>query len=67
MRGPLVLEDNLLPLCCFIIVVKLLLEKGADMVAENSDDQTPLWRATANEIKAGVKLQLDKGGHWVKG
>ena len=36
-------------------VVKLLLEKGADMEFKSSYGQTPLWRAVENGHKAVVK------------
>jgi ankyrin repeat protein len=43
-------------------VVKLLLEKGADMESQDTENsQTPLWWAAANGYEAVVKLLLEKG------
>ncbi|RYP56595.1 hypothetical protein DL771_011716 [Monosporascus sp. 5C6A] len=43
-------------------VVKLLLEKGADVEGKsNYDGRTPLWRAAENGHEAVVKLLLEKG------
>ena len=40
-------------------VVKLLLEKGAELETKDSDGQTPLWRAAG--IGHEVKLLREKG------
>jgi ankyrin repeat protein len=40
------------------VVVKLLLEKGAD---SDKDGQMPLWRAAGNRHEAVVKRLLEKG------
>jgi ankyrin repeat protein len=37
-------------------VVKLLLEKGAELEAKDNRGQTPLWWAAANGHEAVVKL-----------
>jgi ankyrin repeat protein len=41
-------------------VVKLLLEKGADLESKNTFSQTPLSLATENGHEAVVKLLLAK-------
>ena len=41
-------------------VVKLLLEKGAELEAKDSDGRTPLRRAAENGHEAVVKLLLEK-------
>ncbi|PMD55239.1 ankyrin, partial [Hyaloscypha bicolor E] len=41
-------------------IVKLLLEKGADVNAADRDGQTPLYRAFANRHVDIVKLLLEK-------
>jgi ankyrin repeat protein len=42
-------------------VVKLLLEKGADMEYKSNSGWTPLWRAAEMGHEAVVKLLLEKG------
>ena len=42
-------------------VVKLLLEKGADVESKDKYGRTPLWRAAAHGHEAVVKLLLEKG------
>jgi ankyrin repeat protein len=44
-------------------VVKLLLEKGADIESEDNCGRTPLWWAIWNRNKAIVKLLLEKGAN----
>ncbi|KAH7115490.1 hypothetical protein B0J13DRAFT_653898 [Dactylonectria estremocensis] len=44
-------------------IVKLLLEKGADIEAKDSFGRTPLWWAAANGHEAIVKLLLEKGAN----
>jgi ankyrin repeat protein len=43
------------------VVVKLLLEKGADLEAKSPNGQTPLLLATEKGHEAVVKLLLEKG------
>jgi ankyrin repeat protein len=44
-------------------VVKLLVEKGADVKSKDTSyGQTPLLRAAANGHEAAVKLLVEKGG-----
>jgi ankyrin repeat protein len=43
------------------VVVKLLLEKGAELESKNNDGQTPLSWAAGNGHEAVVKLLLEKG------
>jgi ankyrin repeat protein len=42
-------------------VVKLLVEKGADMESKDSNGQTPLSRAAGSGHEVLVKLLLEKG------
>jgi ankyrin repeat protein len=42
-------------------VVKLLLEKGADMERKSSNGRTPLWWAAEGGHEAVMKLLLEKG------
>ncbi|KAL5084943.1 hypothetical protein Trisim1_011297 [Trichoderma cf. simile WF8] len=42
-------------------LVKLLIEKGADMEAQDDDGQTPLSRAAENGHEATVKVLIEKG------
>ena len=42
-------------------VVKLLLEKGADVECKSNDGRTPLWWAAEKGHEAVVKLLLEKG------
>ena len=42
-------------------VVKLLLEKGADVKSKNGISQTPLSRAVRGGYRAVMKLLLKKG------
>jgi ankyrin repeat protein len=50
------------------VVVKLLLEKGAELESESGNGQTPLSWAAENGHKAVMKLLLEKGARnltWV--
>jgi ankyrin repeat protein len=42
-------------------VVKLLLEKGAELEAKDSAGHTPLWLTVGKGHEAVVKLLLEKG------
>jgi ankyrin repeat protein len=42
-------------------IVKLLLEKGAELESKNKYSRTPLWLATAKRHESVVKLLLEKG------
>jgi ankyrin repeat protein len=46
-------------------VVKLLLEKGADLESKDGFSLTPLLRAAANGHEAVVKLLLEKGADFM--
>jgi ankyrin repeat protein len=44
-------------------IVKLLLDKGADVASKNRSGQTLLWYALKNGHNTIVKLLLDKGAN----